>query len=98
MALMTGALGGSMSPRWQDRTVRKPAQQFAVQMVDRAGIVVPKSKMDALGDISTVKTAVKNQLWLKAANSMGLAVSSPDFALRKDAIQQGDNVSTRVFD
>ncbi len=91
MALLTDAMGAGTSARWQDRRVRKPAQQFAVQLIDRAGLVIPKQTMDAYwsgGSFGTVVGAVKKQLVLSAALEAGMSsVNDAAFAIRKQAIE-----------
>lgn len=91
MALLTDAMGPGTSARWQDRRVRKPAQQAAVQLIDRAGLVIPKQSMDlawAQGNFGTIVTAVKKQLVLSAAVEVGASgVNDPAFAFRKQAIE-----------
>ncbi|MFO0570862.1 MAG: hypothetical protein U0263_34815 [Polyangiaceae bacterium] len=91
MELLTEAMGGGTSARWQDRKVRKPAQQFATQLVDRAGLVIPNQALEAswsAGTFGTVVGAVKKQLVLSQALDAGMSsVNDPAFALRKQSIE-----------
>lgn len=85
--LLTRALDPGTSARWEDRRVRKPEQQRAVQLVDKTGIVIPREKLET-ADMATVKAAVKNQLILSAVQKASLpSALDPAFGKRKQAIE-----------
>lgn len=64
----TSPLGAGQSARWRDKRVMSTGQQFAVGLIDRAGLVIPKHKLDeSQSTFGEVKNIVKQQLLLTAA-------------------------------
>lgn len=70
LELLTESLDAGTSARWQDRPIRTTKQAEAVAMIDAAGIVIPKSEIDAAdaaGTFDDLRGAVLEQLAMNAA-------------------------------
>src|SRR5690606_30739136 len=90
--LLAGAGRAQFEPRWNDRKVTSPGQEFAAKLFSNAGLVIPKAETGDSVGVYLARIALTEQLQLDAARSAGVDVTQTGELDAFKASDQGKSI------